>query len=103
MCTCCGTASKIFAVEIVTREPVNTDVSLYKEIAHRLFQNKVASNVNVGNNRAYLGGNKQFFAFDLHLDNINNPDAVNLANVEQALHDLIIQFEGYDEMTIKIK
>ena len=101
MCTCCSTELKVFCVEFVTQEPVSTDVNLYKEIAHRLFQAKVASSVNVGNNKAYFQDGKQIFGFDLHLSNHNNPEAVTLVNVENALVGITDQFDGYCEMMIK--
>jgi hypothetical protein len=77
-------------------------MDLYKEIAHRLFQNKVISLINVGNNRAYVVNDKRIFGFDLHLTNRHNPADVTLANVENALQGLLTQFEGYSEMQIKL-
>lgn len=77
-------------------------MDLYKEVAQRLFQNKVISLINVGNNRAYVANNKQIFGFDLHLTNRHNPADVTLANVEKALEGLLTQFEGYSELQIKL-
>lgn len=102
MCMSCDETSRIFSVEIVTQEPVSTNMDLYKEIAHRLFQNKVISLINVGNNRAYVANDKQIFGFDLHLTNRHNPAEVTLANVEYALQGLLIEFEGYSDMQIKL-
>ena len=102
MCTTCDETSRIFSVEIVTQEPVSNNMDLYKEIAHRLFQNKVISLINVGNNRAYVVNDKQIFGFELHLTNRHNPADVTLANVEKALQGLLTQFEGYSEMQIKL-
>lgn len=102
MCISCDETSRIFSVEIVTREAVSNNMDLYKEIAHRLFKNKVISLINVGNNRAYEANDKQIFGFELHLTNRNNPADVTLANVENALEGLLKQFEGYSEMQIKL-
>ena len=102
MCISCDETSQIFSVEIVTQEPVSNNIDLYKEIAHRLFQNKVISLINVGNNRAYVANDKQIFGFELHLTNQHNPANVTLANVENALEGLLTQFEGYSEMQIKL-
>lgn len=102
MCISCDETSQVFSVEIVTQEPVNNNMDLYKEIAQRLFQNKVISLINVGNNRAYVANNKQIFGFDLHLTNRHNPADVTLANVENALEGLLTQFEGYSELQIKL-
>ncbi|MPM85806.1 hypothetical protein SDC9_132888 [bioreactor metagenome] len=102
MCMSCDETSRIFSVEIVTQEPVSTNMDLYKEIAHRLFQNKVISLINVGNNRAYVANDKQIFGFDLHLTNRHNPAEVTLANVEYALQGLLTEFEGYSDMQIKL-
>ncbi len=102
MCTTCDETSRIFSVEIVTQEPVSNNMDLYKEIAHRLFQNKVISLINVGNNRAYVVNDKQIFGFELHLTNRHNPADVTLANVENALQGLLTQFGGYSEMQIKL-
>ncbi|KYZ74824.1 hypothetical protein AXX12_16515 [Anaerosporomusa subterranea] len=102
MCTSCDTTFKIFSVEIDTKEPVNTNMELYKEIAHRLFQNKVISNINIGNNRAYNVDGRQLFGFELHLGNKNNPLTVTLANVENALNGILDNFEDYYEMKIKL-
>lgn len=102
MCTACDETFKIFSVEIVTNEPVNTDVELYKEIAHRLFQNKVVSNINIGNNKAYTISDRQVFGFDLHLGNKNNPLTVTLANVESALNGILDNFKDYYEIKIKL-
>jgi hypothetical protein len=102
MCSSCDATFKIFSVEIVTKQPVTTNMDLYKEIAHRLFQNKVISNINIGNNRAYITNERQIFGFDLHLGNKNNPLNVTLANLENALNGLLDQFEDYSEMTITV-
>lgn len=102
MCTLCNEAFKIFSVEIVTKEAVNTDMELYKEIAHRLFQNKVISNINIGNNRAYIANDRQIFGFDLHLSNKHNPLAVTFANVENALNGLLDQFADYQELKMRL-
>ncbi|WP_312199774.1 hypothetical protein [Anaerospora hongkongensis] len=101
MCMSCDETSRIFSVEIVTEEPVSTNMDLYKEIAQRLFENKVISLINVGNNRAFVADNKQIFGFDLHLTNRHNPADVNLKNVEKALDGLLAQFTGYSELQIK--
>ncbi|QDR82730.1 hypothetical protein [Sporomusa termitida] len=102
MCIACDETSRIFSIEIVTQEPVSNNMDLYKEIAHRLFQNKVISLINVGNNRAFVANDKQIFGFELHLTNRHNPAAVTLANVKKALAGLLTQFEGYSEMQIKL-
>ncbi|SEP41779.1 hypothetical protein [Propionispora vibrioides] len=102
MCMSCDETSQIFSIEIVTQEPVSNNMDLYKEIAHRLFQNKIISLINVGNNRAYVENDKQIFGFELHLTNRQNPADVTLANVENALEGLLMQFEGYSEMQIKL-
>lgn len=102
MCISCDETSRIFSVEIVTREAVSNNMDLYKEIAHRLFKNKVISLINVGNNRAYEANDKQIFGFELHLTNRHNPADVTLANVENALEGLLKQFKGYSEMQIKL-
>ena len=101
MCMSCDETSRIFSVEIVTEEPVSTNMDLYKEIAQRLIENKVISLINVGNNRAFVADNKQIFGFDLHLTNRHNPADVNLKNVEKALDGLLAQFTGYSELQIK--
>lgn len=101
MCMSCDETSRIFSVEIVTEEPVSTNMDLYKEIAQRLFENKVISLINVGNNRAFVADNKQIFGFDLHLTNRHNPADVNQKNVEKALDGLLAQFTGYSELQIK--
>lgn len=100
MCSSCNDVYKIFSVEIVTQEPVTTNMDLYKEIAHRLFQNKVISNINIGNNRAYSVDGRQIFGFDLHLANTHNALLVTLANTENALSNLLDQFDGYSDLTI---
>lgn len=102
MCISCDETSRIFSIEIVTQEPVSNNMDLYKEIAHRLFQNKVISLINVGNNRAYVANNKQIFGFELHLTNRHNPEDVTLVNVENALEGLLAQFEGYSEIQISV-
>lgn len=96
----CNETDKIFSVELITKEAVTTNMELYKEIAQRLFQNKIISNINIANNKAYNSNDKQKFGFDLHLSNTNNPLAVNLANVEKALAGLLDNFEDYSEMQI---
>lgn len=102
MCTSCDETYKIFSVEIVTKEPVNTNMELYKEMAHRMFQHKIISNINIGNNKAYIVDEKQIFGFDLHLGNKNNPSTVTLENVKSALNGLLDHFEDYYEMNIKL-
>lgn len=102
MCTSCTETSRIFAVELVTKEPVNTNMELFKEIAHRLFQNKIISNINIGNNKAYNINDKQIFGFELHLSNTNNPLSVNLGNVEKALDGLLDHFEDYSEIKLDL-
>lgn len=102
MCSSCDDTSQIFSVTIVTQEPVSNNMDLYKEIARRLFENKVISLINVGNNRAYTEKDQQIFGFELHLTNRHNPADVNLANVEHALKGLLTEFEGYSEMRIKL-
>lgn len=102
MCTSCDTTFKIFSVEIVTQAPVHTDMELYQEIARRLFTNKVISNINVGNNRAYTEGDRQLFGFDLHLGNRHNPLHVSLDHVQSALNGILDHFEDYYEMKIQL-
>jgi hypothetical protein len=102
MCISCNETSQIFSIEIITQEPVSNNMDLYKRIAQRLFQNKVISLINVGNNRAYVANDKQIFGFELHLTNQHNPADVTLANVENALDGVLTQFEGYSEMQIKL-
>jgi hypothetical protein len=75
-------------------------MELYKEIAHRLFQNKVISNINIGNNKAYHVNDRHLFGFELHLCNKNNPLVVTLPNVENALIGLLDHFEDYNELQI---
>lgn len=102
MCTSCDETYRIFSVELITKEPVTTNMDLFKEIATRLFQNKVISNINIDNNRAYQNNDKQMFGFHLHLGNTKNPLTINLANVENALAGLLEKFEDYSEMEIKL-
>ena len=102
MCTSCDETYKIFSVELVTKDPIATNMDLFKEIAHRLFQNKVISNINIDNNKAFTSNDKQKFGFDLHLGNRKDPQTVNLINVENALAGLLDNFEGYSEMQIKL-
>lgn len=102
MCSSCNETYKIFSVEIVTKEPVDTNMELYKEIAHRLFQNKVISNINIDNNKAYTSHDKHKFGFDLHLGNTNNSLTVTLENVEKALKGLLDGFADYSELQIKL-
>ena len=102
MCTSCDETYKIFSVEIVTKEPVATNMDLFKEIAHRLFQNKVISNINIDNNKTYTIDGKQIFGFDLHLGNSKNPATVEITNVEKALDGLLDHFQDYSEMQIKL-
>lgn len=102
MCTSCDETYRIFSVELITKEPVTTDMELFKEIATRLFQNKVISNINIDNNRAYHTNDKQMFGFHLHLGNTNNPLTINLANVEKALDSILDHFKDYSEMQIKL-
>lgn len=100
ICSSCNTAFTVFSVEIATWEPVNTNMELYKEMAHRLFQHKVISNMNVGNNRAFIENDRQLFGFDLHLANKHDQEIVTLENVENALKGILDSFEGYSEMRI---
>ncbi|WP_378953846.1 hypothetical protein [Pelosinus sp. sgz500959] len=102
MCTSCDETYRIFSVEIVTKEPVDTNMELFKEIASRLFVNKIISNINIGNNKAYHSNDKQIFGFELHLGNAKNPATVDLTNVKKALEGLLDQFEDYSEMQIKL-
>ena len=102
MCTSCDETYKIFSVELVTKEPVTTNMDLFKEIARRLFENKVISNINIDNNKAYHSNDKQMFGFDLHLGNTKNPLTVNLGNVEKALEGLLDHFVDYCEIKIKL-
>jgi len=102
MCTSCDETSRIFAVEIATKEPVNKDMELFTEIANRLFRNKIISNINIGNNKDYIVDDTQLFGFELHLSNKHDPLTVNLANVENALDGLLNQFEDYHDMKIKL-
>lgn len=76
MCNSCDETFRIFSIEVVTEEPVNNNMDLYQEIAHRLFQNKVITLINVGNNRAYAANDKQIYGFELHLTNRHNPAEV---------------------------
>ncbi len=101
MCISCDETSRIFSIEIVTQEPTSNNMDLYKEIAHRLFQSKVITLINVGNNRAYVANDKQIFGFELHLTNRHNPENVTLDNVEGALQGLLAPFAGYSELQIK--
>lgn len=102
MCTSCDETYRIFSVELITKEPVTTNMDLFKEIATRLFQNKVISNINIDNNKAYHINDKQMFGFHLHLGNTHNPLTITLANVEKALDGLLEKFEDYSEMQIKL-
>lgn len=102
MCTSCDETYRIFSVELITKEPVTANMDLFKEIAQRLFQNKVISNINIDNNKAYHINDKQMFGFHLHLGNTNNPLTVNLDNVEKALTGILDHFEDYSEMQIKL-
>lgn len=102
MCSSCDETYKIFSVELVTKEPVSTNMELYQEIARRLFTNKVISNINIDNNKAYTTNEEQLFGFDLHLGNTNNPDTVNLENVEMALAGVLEKFEDYSAIKIKL-
>lgn len=102
MCTSCDETYKIFSVELVTTDAADTNMELFKEIAHRLFQNKVISNININNNKVYTVEDKQVFRFDIHLGNTKDPLTVNLANVEKALNGLPDQFENYSQMQIKL-
>ena len=54
MCTSCTESKKVFSVQIATAESVSNNMDLYKEIACRLFREKVISHINVGNNRTYV-------------------------------------------------
>lgn len=103
MCNSCDATFKVFSVEIVTQEPVDTNMELYKEIAHRLFQNKVISHINIGNNRAYTADGKQLFGFELHLGNKHDPLTVTLANVTTALAGVLDNFGDYHAIAIQPK
>jgi hypothetical protein len=103
MCTSCDATFKVFSVEIVTKEPVNTNMELYKEMARRLFENKVISHINIGNNRAYTAGDKQLFGFELHLGNKHDPLTVTLENVKTALNGVLDNFGDYYEMAVGLK
>ena len=96
----CNETDKIFSVELITKEPVATNMELFKEIAKRLFQNKVISNINISNNKSYSINEEQKFAFDLHLSNEKNPLTVNIANVEKALVGILDHFEDYSDLKI---
>lgn len=102
MCTSCDETYRIFSLELVTKDPVDTNMELFKEIAHRLFQNKVISNININNNEAFKIDDKQMFRFDIHLGNTKNPLTVNSENVENALKGLLDQFENYSELRITL-
>ena len=102
MCTSCDETYRIFSVELITKEPVTTNMDLFKEIATRLFKNKVISNINIDNNKAYHINDKQIFGFHLHLGNTNNPLTITLANVEKALEGVLENFADYSEMQIKL-
>ncbi|MDF2569485.1 MAG: hypothetical protein K0R55_1089 [Sporomusa sp.] len=102
MCTSCNEPYIIFSVELVTKDPVDTNMELFKEIANRLFQNKIISNINIGNNKAYTVDDKNLFGFDLHLCNKNNRLSVTLENVENALTGLLDNFGDYHEMKIQL-
>ena len=102
MCTSCDETSIIFAVEIATKEPVNKDMELFKEIATRLFQNKIISNINIGNNKDYVVADRQLFGFELHLTNEHDPSTVSLENVENALKGILDQFQDYHDMKINL-
>jgi len=102
MCTSCDETYRIFSVEIVTKQPVTTNMELFKEIAGRLFTNKVISNINIDNNKAYNTNDKQMFGFDLHLGNTKNPLTVTLENVETALTGLLEKFEDYSALKVTL-
>lgn len=102
MCTSCDETYRIFSVEMITKEPVTTNMDLFKEIATRLFQNKVISNINIDNNKAYHINDKQMFGFHLHLGNTNNPLLITLENVQNALAGVLEKFEEYSEIEIKL-
>ena len=102
MCTSCDETYRIFSVELVTKQPVTSNMDLFKEIASRLFQNKIISNINIDNNKAYILNDKQMFGFDLHLGNNKNPLTVTLSNVEKALDGLLEHFKDYSELQIKL-
>jgi len=102
MCTSCDETYRIFSVELVTKQPVTSNMELFKEIAGRLFQNKIISNINIDNNKAYILNDKQMFGFDLHLGNNKNPLTVTLGNVEKALDGLLEHFKDYSDLQIKL-
>ena len=101
MCCSCNESYKIFTVEFVTAEPVETNMEMYHAIAHSLFQSKVASDVNVAKNTSCQEDGLNRFGFELHLSNTNNPAALTLDGVRQALADLTEKFAGYSQMQIK--
>lgn len=102
MCTSCDETYRIIAVEITTKEPVTTNMDLFKEIARRLFEGKIITNINIDNNKAYISNDKQLFGFHLHLGNTRDPLLVTLASVETALAGVLEQFEEYSECKFSI-
>ncbi len=100
MCCSCNESYKIFTVEFVTAEPVETNMEMYHAIAHSLFQSKVASDVNVAKNTCCREEGRNIFAFELHLSNENNPEALTLEGVRRALADLTAKFAGYSQLQI---
>ncbi len=102
MCTSCTESTRVFSVQIVTVEVVSNNMELYKELACRLFREKVISHINVGNNRAYVENSQNIFAFDLHLTNVHDIGKVTLENIESALDGVLLSFEGYKELKVAL-
>lgn len=102
MCSSCNDVKKIFSAKIVTTESVSNDMELYKEMACRLFREKVISHIDIGNNRTYVDNNQHIFAFDLHLTNRHDIKVVTLENVEKALAGVLEPFTGYGELKIEL-
>ena len=102
MCSSCNDTKKIFSAKMVTTESVSNNMDLYKEIACRLFREKVISHIDVGNNRTYLENDQHIFAFDLHLTNRHDINVVTLENVEKALAGVLEPFAGYGKLKIEL-
>ena len=102
MCTSCTESKKVFSVQIATAESVSNNMDLYKEIACRLFREKVISHINVGNNRTYVENSQNIFALDLHLTNVHDIGKVTLENIESALDGVLLSFKGYEELKVAL-
>ena len=102
MCTSCTESKKVFSVQITTAETVSNNMDLYKEIACRLFREKVISHINVGNNRTYVENSQNIFAFDLRLTNVHDIGKVTLENIESALDGVLLSFKGYEELKVAL-